>query len=71
MADILLIHAPLIINRRGEDWIKPGGDDSSNYHMGLLYLAAYCEKFGVTSKILDISIQKISLESILDIVEFE
>ena len=71
MADILLIHAPLIINHRGEDWIKPGGDESSNYHMGLLYLAAYCEKFGVTSKILDISIQKITLESILDIVESE
>ena len=69
MTDILLIHSPLIINHRGEDWVKPCGDETSGYHMGLLYLAAYCEQFGVTSQILDVSVQKITLESILDTVE--
>ena len=71
MADMLLIHAPLIINHRGEEWTNTFGDEASNYHMGLLYLAAYSEKLGVTSKILDVSVQKITMEQILDEVEEE
>ena len=71
MVDVILIHSPMVVNRRGQDWIFSDGDEVSNYHMGLLYLSAYLEKNGMSVKILDVIAARITLEDILENVAQE
>ena len=71
MVDVILIHSPMVVNRRGQDWIFSDGDEVSNYHMGLLYLSAYLEKNGMSVKILDVTAARITLEDILENVAQE
>ena len=70
MADIILIHAPLVVFRKGEVFFR-SGDEFSNYPMGLMYLASFLEKQGLSVKILDVTPDRLTQEDILDIIELE
>ena len=70
MTDIILIHAPLVVFRKGEVFFR-SGDEFSNYPMGLMYLASFLEKQGLSVKILDVTPDRLTQEDILDIIELE
>ena len=69
MADVILIHAPMILFHRGETFFRCNGDEFSNYPMGLMYLGGYLENRGISVKILDITPEQLNLEDVLEIVE--
>ena len=71
MTDIILIHAPLVVFRKGEVFFRPSGDEFSNYPMGLMYLASFLEKQGLSVRILDVTPDRLTQEDILDIIELE
>ncbi|MBT5258480.1 MAG: B12-binding domain-containing radical SAM protein [Nitrospina sp.] len=71
MADVILIHAPLVVFRKGEVFFRSSGDEFSNYPMGLMYLASFLEKQGLSVRILDVTPDKLTQEDILDIIELE
>lgn len=60
MADVVLIHAPITF-----DFSKPIGDQTSSPPIGLLYIAAYLEKYGLSVKLYDPAPQKLSLKKLM------
>ena len=65
MAEVILIHVPIILNRRGEHWLDTLADESSNYPMGLLYIGGYLEQHDIEVKVLDVTPGHLTLEDIL------
>lgn len=68
MTEVILIHSPMVVNKRVDGWRSAPGDEVSTYHLGLLYLAGYLEKNGVSVKILDVTAQRLTLEDIMETV---
>ena len=71
MAEVILIHVPIILNRRGEHWLDTLADESSNYPMGLLYIGGYLEQHDIEVKVLDVTPAQLTLEDVLDEIERE
>ncbi|MBW2037873.1 MAG: B12-binding domain-containing radical SAM protein [Deltaproteobacteria bacterium] len=60
MVNVVLIHAPINF-----DVVSPTGDQTSSPPIGILYIAAYLEKFGISVAVYDPVPEKLSLEEIL------
>ena len=71
LAEVILIHVPIILNHRGEDWLDTIADESSNYPMGLLYIGGYLEQHDIEVKVLDVTPAQLTLEDVLDEIERE
>ncbi len=60
MVEVVLIHAPIDFNID-----SPVGDQTSSPPVGLLYIAAYLEKHGISVKVYDPVPEKMTLEKII------
>ena len=60
MADVVLVHAPITF-----DFSKQVGDQTSSPPIGLLYIAAFLEKYGFSVKLYDPAPQKLSLKKLM------
>lgn len=67
MSKVVLIHSPIIFDNRK----TPVGDQTSNPPVGLLYIASYLEKFGISVKLYDPVPQGLSLPDILEGINYE
>lgn len=63
MAEVILINCPISFNTP-----KPSGDETSEPPLGIMYIASYLEKYGISVKIFDPSAQRISLVTLLKII---
>lgn len=61
MVNVVLIHAPIDFNV-----MSPIGDQTSNPPIGLLYIAAYLEKFGISVAVYDPVPDKLPLKKIIE-----
>lgn len=68
MVDVVLIHSPMVLKKRSDEWVVVPGDEVSSPHLGLLYLAANLEKHDVSVKILDVTAQRLTLEDIMETI---
>jgi len=67
MTDVFLINCPTVLVEEA----KISGDDTTNPPLGLLYIAAYLEQNKISVKVLDVRVQKISLNNILKKIKIE
>ncbi len=69
MANILLINCPILMRRRQEPALRLEGDEYSNTHLGILYIAASLRKEGFSVTVLDPHPQNLCLEDVIDIIK--
>lgn len=67
MTDIFLINCPIAFETKGEML----GDETTNPPLGLLYIASYLEKNGVSVKVFDIRAENLSLRRVLGKIKKE
>ena len=71
MTDVILIHSPMILNKKGSEYIISEGDERSNYPMGILYIASYLESRNISVKVLDVSVETLTIDDIVEEIEKE
>ncbi|MFH1459862.1 MAG: radical SAM protein [Candidatus Omnitrophota bacterium] len=74
MVDVILIHSPIILykdEKEKEKFRGHGGDEKSFYPTGILYMAAFLERFGHSVKIIDVAPEGITLPDILQTIKNE
>jgi len=67
MTDVFLINCPIAFGKNGEML----GDETTNPPLGLLYIASYLEKSGISVKAYDVRAQNLSLRNILGKIKKE
>jgi len=74
MSDVILIHSPIILykdDRERKEFGYHGGDEKSYSPIGILYMAAYLEKYGHSVKVIDVAPEGKNLVDILQIINQE
>ncbi len=75
MVDVILMNCPMVLSIKefgdATNFEMVEGDESSNTPLGILYIASYLEKHGISVKILDIAPQKLTLNAILKMISDE
>jgi len=61
MTDVFLINCPIAFKKNGEML----GDETTNPPLGLLYIASYLERSGISVKVFDVRAENLSLSDIL------
>ncbi len=70
--DIVLISSPMVLYKNKKDKkenLNEDGDEKSYYPINILYLTAYLEKFGHKVKIIDVSMEGLTLDQVVKKVD--
>lgn len=67
MTEVLLINSPMLFLKNAPE----KGDESTNPPLGILYIAAYLQKNGISVKVCDVGAEYLLLEDVINIVEEE